>query len=54
MTNSKYISEKEKEELMEIVQMLEKAPQDTRATIKGFLLGAECVEQALKENKQTA
>lgn len=44
-----YIPDTEKAEIAEIAEMLKNVPQETRATIKGILIGAEITEQAAKE-----
>ncbi len=46
-----YISDAEKAEVAEIAEMLKNVPPETRATVKGILIGAELAEEAAKEKK---
>lgn len=49
--STKYISEEVKAEIAEIAEMLEKVPPETRATVKGIIIGAGLAEEAAGEKK---
>lgn len=46
-----YMSETDKAEIAELAEMLKKVPPETRATVKGILIGAGLAEEAAKEKK---
>ena len=52
MANILEMSEQERNEIFEIAHMLKDIPEHKRTLVKGFLMGAEYAEQAIKENNK--